>query len=128
METRELIGHVSQSVDIAAAIVELRHFANQKVSFERDLEPFKPSNSKFPRDKEITLSHALREQVEERLAWLENLERSIRDLLIQYGAIIGTRENIKLQKRMSNLTWFIAALTALTAYIAIKAGNISWPW
>jgi hypothetical protein len=125
---RELIGHVSQSVDIAAAMVELRHFTNQKVSFERDLETFKPSNSKFYRDKEITLSHALREQVEERSAWLENLDRSIRDFLTQYGAIIGTRENIKLQKRMSKLTWLIAALTALTAYIAIKTGNIPWAW
>ena len=60
----ELVGHVSQSADITAAAVELRHFAKKNVSFEREIETFKPSNHRFYRDKEITLSRALREQIE----------------------------------------------------------------
>jgi hypothetical protein len=112
----------------------LRHFAGQNVSFEHELETFKPSNPIFYRDQDITLSRALREQIEERSVWLENIDRSLRDLLIQYGAVIGTRENIKLQKRISRLTWvmliltiLIVGLTTLTAYIA-KPEYFCWPW
>ena len=131
----ELSGHVSQSVDIAAASAELRHFAEQKVSFEHELETFKPSDPRFYLDKGITLSQRLRKQIEDRSGWLENLDHSVRDLLIQYGTILGAREAIKLQKRMGKLTWvmviltiFIVAVTALTAYSAVKASKVSWPW
>lgn len=132
---RELSEHVSQSVDIAAASVELRHFAEQENSFEYELETFKPSDPRFYRDKGITLSRGLRKKVEERSVWLENIDRSIRDLLIQYGTILGAREDIKLQKsirRMTGvmviLTIFMAVLTALTIYIALKTGKVFLPW
>ena len=38
--------HVAHSVDISAASVELKHFAEQKFSFERELETFKPRNER----------------------------------------------------------------------------------
>ena len=48
---------------------------------------------------------------------------------------LGARENIKLQKRMSwltgvilTLTIVIAILTAVTTFMVIKEGNLSWPW
>ena len=132
---RELSGHVSQSVDIAIASAELRHFAEQKASFEHDLETFKPSDTRFYRDKDITLNQVLQKQIHERSEWLKNLDRSVRDRLVQYGTILGTRENIKLQNHMSKLTWVIlvltllmTALTVLTVYIAAKAGGIHFPW
>lgn len=132
---RELTSYVSQGVDIAAASADLQRFAEQNAFFEHDLEVFKPCDPRFYQDKDITLGRMLREQIKERSAWLENIDRSVRDLLIQYGTVIGSRENIKLQKRMGCLTWvmliltiLIAGLTTLTAYIAIKSGNIPWPW
>ncbi len=132
---RELTGHLSQSVDITAASVELRHFTKQEVPFEYELETFTPSDPRFYRDKDITLSQGLRKQIEDRSVWLENLDNSVRDLFIQYGTVIGTRENIKLQKSIGILTWvmviitiFIALLTALLAYITFITSKISWPW
>jgi len=132
---RELIGHVSQSVDIAAASPELRHFAEKAVFFEHDLQTFKPSDHRFYPDKDITLGKALREQIKGRSIRLQILDRSVRDLLMQYGTVIGARENIKLQNRMGKLTYvmliltfLMAGFTLLTAYITVKAGNIAWPW
>lgn len=132
---RELRDHLSQSVDIAIASAELRNFCAQKAYFEHNLETFKPSDTRFYRDKEITLNRVLQKQIHERSEWLENLDRSVRDLLVQYGTILGTHKNIKLQNHMSKLTWVIlvltllmTALTVLTVYIAAKADRISCPW
>lgn len=132
---RELIGHVSQSVDIATVSTELKHFAGQNLFFDRDIGIYRPSNPSFYHDKDITLSSVLRENIEERSIRLEILDRSIRDLLIQYGGVIGTHENINLQKRMSNLTRamliltiIVTGLTMVSVYISIKTDNIAWPW
>jgi len=89
--------HVAQSVDISAASAELRHFAKHESSFEHEIESFKPCDPRIYRDPAITLGKALREQVGERAEWLYNIDRSVRDLLTQFGTILGTRENIKLQ-------------------------------
>jgi len=131
----EFCNHLSKSIDIGATCVELEHFADRQASFEHEIEIFKPSNSRFYRNKDITLSQGLREQIVERSKWLENTDRSIRDLLCQYSAVLGTRENINLQNTMSRMTrWnviltiLIAALTALIVYSGVKAGEILWPW
>ena len=54
---------------------------------------------------------------------------------MQYSTILGTRENIELQNRMSSLTKVMVfltivttVLTAVTTIAAIKAANIAWPW
>jgi hypothetical protein len=130
----EITGYLSQSMDIAAVSADLRHLVEQIALFEHELEIFKPCYPDYYRDKDITLGRMWREQIKERSVWIENIDRSARDLLIQYGTVIGSRENIKLQNRMGKLTWImliltilITALTALTAYIAVKTGNVSLP-
>jgi hypothetical protein len=131
----EFYNNLSQSVDINAMSMELGHFAGRQVSFEQDVEVFRPSNFRFYRNKEITLSQELREQIAGRSKWLENTDRSVRDLLCQYSTVLGTRENIRLQNSISRMTWWIvfltfviATLTALTVYSAIKSGEIFWIW
>lgn len=132
---REVGGYVSQSMDITAASKDLSRFAEDALSFGHDLEIFHPSNPSLYRDESITFDQGVRKQLQERSMWLEGLDRSVRNLLIQYGSILGLHENIKLQKRMGRqtsvmviLTVVIAALTALTAYLAAKAGHRLWPW
>ncbi len=92
-------------------------------------------NPSLYRNKETTLIEKIRKHTAERAEWLRNIDRSVRDILIQYGTTIGARENIKLQKRMSRLTVVIltltiviAILTAVTTIMVIKEGNLSWPW
>lgn len=130
-----LRGHVTQSVDISAAATDLKHLSEEKGSFLHDVETFKPCDPSFYRDKNITLEEALREQIGERSGWLREIDRSVRDLLIEHGAALSAHENIKVQKRMMLLTWvivgltiFIAVLTAVTTVVSINTGNLSWPW
>ena len=131
----EFCNHLSQSVDIGATSVELGNFTDRQASFAHEVEIFRPSDSHFYRNKDITLSQGLRVQIAERSKWLENTDRSVRDLLCQNSTVLGTRENIRLQNSISRMTrWivilttFIVALTTWTVYSAIKAGEIFWPW
>jgi hypothetical protein len=114
---RELTGYLSQSMDIAPVSADLQHLAEQNAIFEHGLEIFKPGDSHFYRDKGITLGQVWREGIRRRSVWLENIDRSARDLLIQYGTVIGSHENIKLQKRIGKLTWILVLLTAVLAYL-----------
>ena len=79
------------------------------------------------------LRDALKDHIKERSEWIRNVDRSFRDLLIQYGTALGTRENIKLQKRIGCLTWVIiiltiilVVLTAITAFLPVEVGDLSW--
>jgi hypothetical protein len=96
--------HAAHRVDISAASVELRRFSEQKRNFDYEFGIFKPCNPHRYRDEPITLSDALREQIGERSEWLRNIDHSVRDLLMQYGTILGTRENIELQNHMRSHT------------------------
>ena len=77
----------------------------------------------------------MREQIGERSEWLRNIDRTVRDLLIQYGTILGTRENINLQSRIGRLTWvligltiLIIMLTAMSLYVSTNPDKAFWPW
>ena len=131
----ELGSYVSQSVDISAVSAELQRFAGREGLFKRGINAFYPCDPSLYRNKETTLIEEIRKHTAERTEWLRNIDRSVRDILIQYGTTLGARENIKLQKRMSwltgvilTLTIVIAILTAVTTFMVIKEGNLSWPW
>ena len=131
-----LAGHISQSVDISAVAVELQNFATHKRGWVTyDIGGFCPCNPALYRNAEIVLIEKIRQQIADRAEWLRNVDRSVRDILVQYGATLGVRENIKLQKRMACLTWVIltltivmAVLTTVTTVMSNKAGSLSWPW
>jgi len=130
-----LRGHIAQSVDVAAATTDLKHLSEQKGSFLSEVETFKPCDPKLYRDKDITLGEALRADISERSGWLREMDRSVRDLLIEHGTALSARENIKAQGRMVVLTWAIAVLTivitvltAVTTIVSINSGSLSWPW
>ena len=131
-----LAHHITQSVDISAVSAELQNFAAPKGRwFTHNVNVFYPCNPDLWRNEEIVLTEVIRQQIAGRAGWLRNVDRSVRDILIQYGTVLGARENIKLQKRMAYLTWVILALTiviviltGVTTVMSIQAGTLSWPW
>ena len=132
---KDLGSYVSKSVDISAVSAELQRFAKNEGLFKHDINIFYLCDPALYRNEETSLSEALRQQIAERAEWLRNIDRSVRDILIQYGTTLGVRENIKLQKNMAYLTRVILALTiviviftGVTTFMAIKEGNLSWPW
>lgn len=130
-----LRGHVALSVDVSATAGDLKRLSEDKRTFGHDVPDFRPCHPSHYINEDITLEEALRDQITERADWLRDFDRSVRDLLIQYGTTLGTHENIKIQRRMSLLTWaivaltvLIAILTAVTTTVSVNGGSLAWPW
>ena len=125
--------HIAQSVDIAAASVELQQFADRQRILDYSTNTFRPCNPSWYQNAKITLSEVFKTQITERATWIRSLEGSVRSLLIEYGTTVGVRENIKLQRHVALLTWVIVVLTlvvviltALSTAISVNTGSLSW--
>jgi hypothetical protein len=121
---------VSQSADIAAVVSELKEFARDQVSFLHEVRSFNPCDPKY-QNNDVTLGGVLRKQIATRVEWLEQTDRSVRDLLIQYGNILGAQENIRVQQQIGRLTIFIAILTVTAVWLAAEnskhlADAVNW--
>ena len=108
--------------------MELQKFA------EHEVADFHPCDTTFHRDKEVVFGEALRRWIAERAEWFCNTEYSVWNVLNQYRATFGNRENIKLQLCITFLTRVITALTVTvavlntrTAIATINAGSLSCP-
>ena len=66
-----------------------------------------------------TLDIALWSSIDERAKWLRSTDRNIRDRLSQIGALVGVQENVRLQKKVSALTWVILIMTILALGTAV---------
>jgi len=122
---------LSESIDVSAVSIELRAFASRASSFGHEVESFAPANPPVFYGSGVTLSEWLSEQTSHRAQWLENTNRAVRDLLCQHSAVLGTRENVRLQRkidRMSSILILLAAATvALTAWTLMKPDPQSPP-
>ncbi len=117
---------VSHSVDISAVSTELAHFTERRGSFLHEVWGFKPSNQRYYKDNDISVGEGIRRSIGERTRRLRNADRSVRDLLMQYGTVLSAKENIRLQTTVKWLTWVILALTAVMAYQGV-ATAFDWP-
>lgn len=129
-----LRGHVAQSVDVSAAAADLKRLCERKAVFLHSVEKFTACDLRFHRDN-TSLGEALRVQIEERSDWLREVDRTVRDLLMEHGMALSAHENVKAQDSMVSLTkvikWLtivIAVLTAVTTIVSIRSGSLPWPW
>ena len=111
-------GHVSYSVDIASVASELAAITRDRFPLVHLTEPFEPchggSYQKGPLQKNLLFA------IGERASWLQKTDKAIRDHLTQYGSLLGATENVRVQKKISNLTWiliFFGIATLLTPWI-----------
>ena len=129
----DLSSHLSQSVDIGAVTNELKEMAEKNWLFERGTNDFYACYHPMTQVDKTMLKKALETHIREQSEWIHNIDRFFRDIFIQYGAALGTRENIKLQKRINRLTWVIVLLTimimfltTITTLTSIETGNLLW--
>lgn len=66
----------------------------------------------------------LEAQILEQTRWLQRADEQVRRVLAQQGSLIAIRENIRLQRRMETLTWWIAGLTLLAIAAAIVVPTV----
>ena len=102
--------HVSYSVDIAVVTAELISFAGEHPWFSSELETFKPCDEQHYYAG-LTLTKSFRSAIGERAIRLQKTDQSLRDHLAQYGFLLGTKENVRLQRILGFLTVVIIFLT-----------------
>lgn len=111
---------ISRSADMAAVSSELRRATEPDGRLDRNVETFKPCDVRFYKDKQITLGKSLANNIADRAAWLEAADRSVRDLLGEYAAILSAYENLKRQRQIRRLTVIMLALTIVTVWFAAE--------
>ena len=115
---------VSESLDISTLTQELIRFSKEKLHFRWDGDTFRPSRT-YGEKEPISLTEALSSRIESRSNSLLELDRSLKELIIQQGNLLSASENIKLQRWMRWLTSIMTILTIAMAYGVLKDTNIS---
>lgn len=113
--------HVSDSVDIAAVTDELISYARQDSLFSLDVDTFEPCNKEY-HESGYTLTKNLSYAISNSATWLQKTDQSLRDHLIGYGSLLGAKENIILQKKLTLLTILILVLTAVLVFSTFSSG------
>lgn len=117
--------HVSFSIDIAAVVAELTTELKTSSYLFRLSGQFEPSHERM--DQAVSLAGLLRSVIGERANWLRRTDKSLRAQLSQYGSILGSAENVRLQRKIGCLTWVLVGFGVVTLFSAALAFAES-PW
>ena len=117
--------HVSYSVDIAAVAAELASDSAVPFLLLDVSGQFEPAEEgPF---QEGSLAASLTYMIRDRANWLQRTDSALRDQLTQYGSLIGATENVRVQKKLSRLTWVLVFFGLATLVISVLA-LIQSPW
>lgn len=110
---KTLGSQVSYSVDIAAVTSELAAHSKDGFSSFYDLEAFEPCNPSLYRE-ELSLRDYLSFAILRQASWLQETDVSIRSHLTQFGALLGAIESVRVQKKITILTWALLGIGFIT--------------
>lgn len=113
-----------ESMGFPAVTQELLKAAESPSTYHWRFSDFTYQNPKKNQDKQLKLSSHIKSQTLELAKNTILEEHSTRELFLQLSSIISTRESIKTQKRMENLTYVsivIAIASAILATLALKS-------
>ena len=116
--------HIAFSIDMVTVAKDLKDLASDKWPIWFDIAKFVQSHRTRP-DEEIELTEELKHVIGTHASWIGDRDSTIRAHLAQYGALVGATENVRLQQRISRLTWVLVFL-ALATVVASALG--SWLW
>jgi hypothetical protein len=108
------------SIDLVAVCSDLVNFTQHPALFTRDVGHFRPANQTWGSG-ETTLGESLRQRIAERATSLPQADDRVRQLRSQYGTVQSTIVNLKLQRCIKRLTWFMLFLTAVTVVISLES-------
>ena len=75
------------------------------------------------REMQRTLGEDLGVLIRNQAAWLRETDRFTRENAAQYGSLLASVENIRLQKSLKRLTWVLAGLAVLAAVMPVIAAK-----
>lgn len=105
--------HISYSVDIAAVTGELAIQAERQFAGHHSDGRFQPSNPKI-HGESLSLRDYLSQVIGGQASWLHETDLAVRSHLTQYGTLIGATESVRVQKRVTFLTWVLVILAFVT--------------
>ena len=114
----ELAQHVSFSVDLNVVTSDLQNYTQPKPFQFFQYPSFVPIMAEYYPD-ESKLENHLCSLINERAAWLQKMDQSLRDHGTQYGALLGAMENVRIQEKISCFTIVLVALTIILTFVTI---------
>ena len=112
--------------DVATVAFELSEGLREPAPFGLMVQQFKVCSPR-PGQERLTLTSALSSAISERSTQLQRATQAMRDQLMQYGALLGASENVRVQKKISHLTWLLIVLAIVTLMVPYLAPSVS-PW
>ena len=129
IEALQRIGEsVSYSLDIAAVTAELASLVRTKRPLGLEVESFVPRSDAPDYWWKGSLEQLIHKQVGENASWLRSMDTAVRDHLTQYGTILGIVEDIRLQKKVTFLTYAMLFLTIVLAILTFITVSDHFPW
>ena len=125
---RRICESVSYSVDIAAVTDELTSLVRTKRPLGIEIEPFVPRSDAPDYWWKGSLDQLIQREVGENAKWLQSMDSAVRSHLTQYGTILGTVEDIRLQKKITLLTYAMLFLTGVLAILTYLTASEHFPW
>lgn len=119
---------VSYSVDIAAVMDELASLVRTKRPLGFEVESFVRRSDAPDYWWKGSLEQLIHKQVGENANWLRSMDNAVRDHLTQYGTILGIVEQLRLQKKITLLTYAMLALTVVVAILTFSTASAHFPW
>ena len=108
----DLERYILHGIDIAAVIYEIDEHSGEEVPLldpaEFELQSFKSN------DHSVTLVDNLYSTVRYRVNWFKTIGPQFREHMTQYGAMLGNKENVALQKKIVCLTYVLVGLAVVT--------------
>jgi hypothetical protein len=113
---RRVAQRFAGSVDVSAIATDLQEYCAEPSAFRHEFPRLAPAEPEWFASG-ATLATVLQTHLSRRAGRLERAEKSVRDLLIQHGTLLGATENISLQNGIRVLTWIMAVLTLFIAVL-----------
>ena len=116
----------SDSIDIMAVIAELASAS------KNGLRLFGPMTRIEPRRPEVarveSLNELFRDAIRNGAIGMKEIERATSDRLTQFGSLVGARENVRLQRKITTLTWVlvgigVVSVVALVVFSVLEASS-----
>ena len=119
-----LLGDVAYDVDIAAVTSELISSTREPFRLSWQIGKFRPLHDRMP---EESLAANFCRSVNELASRLKQTDSSLRDHLTQFGSLLASTENIRAQRRIFWLSFFVG-LVAVASFLATDAGSglVGW--
>lgn len=114
----ELAKHVSFSVDINVVTSDLQNFTQPKPLHFFHYPSFVPIEGDYYPEGSKLENH-LCSLINERASWIQKMDQSLRDHGTQYGTLLGARDNVRIQAKISNLTWVLVGLTVILGFLTL---------